>query len=350
MTTAAETTRRALPADLPEAWSGAATWTGVAGGVQPWRVEPAQLERIVSPSVEELARIPNGVRLAVETDADRLEITLTTEDSYNDAARRVDLAVDGERVASVEAAGRSELAFDLPGTRARVELWLPHTAPTVLHQVLLHGASVLVPAAPRGPRWTVHGSSISQCNEAESPLGTWPALVAAQNSYELTALGMSGQCHLDPPLAETVGRSAPDLVTLCFGANIYGAATFTERSVLPAMIGFVDHVRRLTPAPIVLLSTITSGPHREDEPNAAGLTQRRLRELLHQGAELLGRDDPLITSIDGTEIITQDEMHLLGDLLHPTPEGYRVMAERLAPRLAAALAEAQGEPISPACL
>jgi lysophospholipase L1-like esterase len=28
-------------------------------------------------------------------------------------------------------------------------------------------------------------------------------------------------------------------------------------------------------------------------------------------------------------------MHLLGDLLHPTAEGYRVMAERLAPRLAA---------------
>ena len=31
-------------------------------------------------------------------------------------------------------------------------------------------------------------------------------------------------------------------------------------------------------------------------------------------------------------------MHLLGDQLHPTPEGYRVMAERLAPRMAEALA------------
>ncbi|HJC68081.1 MAG TPA: hypothetical protein H9932_00160 [Candidatus Brachybacterium intestinipullorum] len=336
----APTTRRALPADLPEAWAGAATWTGVAGGVQPWRVEPAQLERIVSPAVEELARIPNGVRLAVETDASRLELALTTEDSHKDDARRVDLVVDGEHVASVEAAGRTELDLDLPGSRARVELWLPHTAPTVLHQALLHEASVLVPAPPRGPRWTVHGSSITQCNEADSPLGTWPALVAAQNDYELTALGMSGQCHLDPPLAETVGRSRPDLVTLCLGANIYGAATFTERSLLPAMIGFVDHVRRLTPAPIVLMSTITSGPHREDVPNAAGLTQRRLRELLHHGAELLRREDPLITLIDGSEIIAAQEMHLLGDLLHPTPEGYRVMAERLAPRLARALADA----------
>jgi hypothetical protein len=335
--TTAPTARRALPADLPEAWSGTATWTGTVDGVQPWRVAPAQLARIGAAEVEELSRIPNGVRLAVITDARRLELALTTGDSYKDAARRVDLVVDGERVASAEAAGLTELALDLPGTRARVELWLPHTAPTVLHQVLLHGASVLEPAPPRGPRWSVHGSSISQCNEAESPLGTWPALVAAHNDYELTALGMSGQCHLDPPLAETVGRSRPDLVTLCLGANIYGAATFTERSLLPAMIGFVDHVRRLTPAPIVLMSPTTAGPHREDEPNAAGLTQRRIREILHHGAELLGREDPLITLIDGSEIITAQEMHLLGDLLHPTPEGYRVMAERLAPRLAEAL-------------
>ena len=338
--TAARATRRILPEDLPEAWPGAATWTGVAGGAQPWRLAPAQLARIGSADVEELARIPNGVRLAVETDARRLELALTTQEPYAGAPRRADLVIDGERTATLEVGGRTELLLDLPGSLSRVELWLPHTAPTVLHQALLHEASVLVPAPPRGPRWTVHGSSITQCNEADSPVGTWPALVAAQNDYELTALGLSGQCHLDPPVAETIGRSRPDLVTLCIGANIYGASTFTERSLLPALIGFVDHVRALTPAPIVLMSTITSGPHREDAPNDAGLTQRRLREIVHQGAELLATEDPLLTVVDGTEIITAEEMHLLGDQLHPTPEGYRVMAERLAPRMAEALVEA----------
>ena len=81
---AARATRRILPEDLPEAWSGAATWTGVAGCVQPWRLAPAQLARIGSADVEELARIPNGVRLAVETDARRLELALTTQESYAD--------------------------------------------------------------------------------------------------------------------------------------------------------------------------------------------------------------------------------------------------------------------------
>src|SRR5690606_2063470 len=140
------------------------------------------------------------------------------------------------------------------------------------HQARLHEASVLVPAPPRGPRWTVHGSSITQCNEAESPLGTWPALVAAQNDYELSALGLSGQCHLDPPVAETIGRSRPDLVTLCIGANCHGASTSTLRSLLPALTGFVDPVRALSPRPIVLKRTITSGPHREDATNDSGGT------------------------------------------------------------------------------
>src|SRR5699024_601470 len=75
-------------------------------------------------------------------------------------------------------------------------------------------------AARRGPPWGAHGRSIPQCNQADSPPGPWPARVAAQTPYELTALAMAGQRHLDPPLAETIGLSRPDLVTLCLGANI----------------------------------------------------------------------------------------------------------------------------------
>lgn len=337
MTSPSSTPRLISPAHLPEAWRGAATWTDVVDGLQPWRVLPAHLERIMCAEVDELARIPNGVRLEIDTDAASLEVELTAQEAHAGSARCLDLVVDGQLVATREVGGRTRIRFDLPSRPARVELWLSHTAPTVLHEVVLHGATQLAPAGPRGPRWTVHGSSITQCNQADSPTGTWPALVAAQNSFELTALGMAGQCHLDPPLAEAIGRSRPDLVTLCLGANIYGGDTFSERSLPPAVIAFVDHVRRLTDAPIVVMSSIAAGPHREDQPNAVGLTQRQIRDLVHRSVEVLQRHDPLITLIDGTEFLGTDELELLGDLLHPTPEGYRVMAERLAPRLAGVL-------------
>lgn len=85
------------------------------------------------------------------------------------------------------------------------------------------------------------------------------------------------------------------------------------------------------------MSPTTAGPHREEERNSADLDQREIRALIHRAVAMLQRHDPLITLIDGSEIVTGQEMHLLGDLLHPTAEGYRVMAERLAPRLASVL-------------
>ncbi|APX33886.1 hypothetical protein BH708_15520 [Brachybacterium sp. P6-10-X1] len=324
----------ALPTDLPAGWHGAATWTSSPDGQQPWRVRPEHLEQIMSAEMEELSRIPNGVRLEVETDASVLEIALTSEPAPEDPVPCADVVVDGSLADTVPIEGRTSARIELPGTLSRVELWLPHAAPTSVTEVGFRGASHLAPAGPRGPRWAVYGSSITQCNQAASPTGTWPALVAAQNSWELTALGMSGQCHLDPPLAETIGAARPDLVTVCLGANIYGAATFTARSLPPTVIGFLTHVRRLVDGPIVVMSPTAAGAHREEQPNAAGLDQRDVREIVHRCVRSLQRRDPLLSLIDGTEIVSTGEMDLLGDLLHPTAEGYRVMAERLAPRLA----------------
>lgn len=107
--------RSVLPSDLPEAWHGAATWTQTPDGQQPWRITPAHLERIMSAEVEELARIPGGVRLEVMTDARALELELTTAAAHADSARCADLVVDGALVATHEAGGRVSLRSELPG-------------------------------------------------------------------------------------------------------------------------------------------------------------------------------------------------------------------------------------------
>lgn len=326
----------ALPSDLPQAWHGAATWTTTPEGQQPWRVRQEHLAQIMSEGMDVLSRVPNGVRLEVDTAASALELTLTSGLDPAGFPSCADLVVDGALLHTVPIDGRTTVHLELPGEQARVELWLPHTAPTSVQEVTFHGAARLEPAPPRGLRWAVYGSSITQCNQAESPTRTWPALVAAENSWELTALGMSGQCHLDPPLAQTLGAARPDLVTMCLGANVYGAGTFNARSLPPAVIGFISQLRRLVDAPIVVMSPTAAGPHREEQKNAAGLDQREIRALIHRCVRSLQEHDPLLTLIDGTEIISTAELDLLGDLLHPTAEGYRVMAERLAPRLAEA--------------
>ncbi len=105
--------RSVLPSDLPEAWHGAATWTQTPDGQQPWRITPAHLERIMSAEVEELARIPGGVRLEVMTDARALE--LTTAAAHADSARCADLVVDGALVATHEAGNQEVQRERHPG-------------------------------------------------------------------------------------------------------------------------------------------------------------------------------------------------------------------------------------------
>lgn len=45
--------------------------------------------------------------------------------------------------------------------------------------------------------------------------------------------------------------------------------------------------------------------------------------------------------VDGTDLIGADDANLLADGLHPTDAGYRVLAERIAPRLRAVEAAAR---------
>lgn len=321
-----------MPTALPQAWHGAASWSDASPGEQPWRVKPDLVNMIMEETMVERAQVPNGVRLTVDTDASILECTLASRPAG--VVAHADVVVDGMLAQTVRIEELTTFRVALPGTAARVELWLPHSAPTSVLDILLHDSNYLRAAPVQKTRWCTYGSSITQCNQAPSPTQTWPALVAAENSWDLTALGMAGQCHLDPPLAQTCGEANPDLISLCVGANIYGGSTFNARSLPATIIGFVSHIRRLTDAPIVVMSPIASRPERENTPNAVGLSQRDIRDIVHQSVERMQPNDPRLSLIDGTTVISEQEQHLLGDGLHPTPEGYRTMAERLAPRLA----------------
>lgn len=84
--------------------------------------------------------------------------------------------------------------------------------------------------------------------------------------------------------------------------------------------------------PITLVTPITS-PGRERMPDAAGMTLEAIRSALFEVFAVLREDDDRLTLVDGHEILAPHEAVLLPDGLHPNPEGYRLMGERLAARL-----------------
>lgn len=317
------------PGTLPAAWRGIAEWTYEDGVWWPWRLSRRELATCAAPRLTDRARMPAGGRLAVTTDATALAVD-TVGDPRQDGC--LDVVVDGALTHSLVVPARlttSQVSL-APGEKV-VELWLPHATHAGVREVRLAGDHVA--PAPAGARWVAYGSSITHCRGVPTPTRTWPALVSRALGWELTALGMAGECHLDPAVARTIAATRADVVFLCVGANIHGKATFSARSLPSALTGFLATVRGEHPATPVVVMTPIVAPDREQRVNEVGLTLSAVRELVAETVGALA--DPAVHLVDGRTILSPDEAHLLADGLHPTPAGYELMAARLEPILGA---------------
>jgi hypothetical protein len=298
---------------------------------QPWRLPPAELATAASKELEAGARHAAGARFDFVTDVERVTIAFTgAEDSS-----ALDVVVDGGLHARVPITlGEQSPVMDLPAGSHRLEIWLPQSGENLLGPIDLDGVGSVVASAPRPLRWVTYGSSITQCSEADGPSDTWPAIVATSLDWDLTNLGFGGQCHLDPVAARTIRDADYDVISLCIGINIYGAASFSERSLHSAICGFVETVREGHPGvPIVMMSPITA-PSRESVFNQVGLTLSDVRRIVTHASQTLQRlGDEQLTLIEGRDVFGEADTRLLADDVHPTAAGYRLIAQRIAPVL-----------------
>lgn len=329
-----------LPAAMPSAWFNAAQWVPQEAGFQPWRVTPELVATARNPHFTHRASASAGVRAEVKTDANALRIALAPCEPDEEERLTVDVVFDGRLhdrfTLERNAHGTpTTTTVSLPGGPGRLEVWLPHEGSVVLNELSLTGATYCQ-AVPSRKKWLTYGSSITHCIEADGPSQTWPALVARKLDFELYALGMAGQCHLDYAIEQTIAGSDVDAISLCLGINIYGRGSFDERSLPGALHGFIARARAAHPTvPVVVMSPLISPPA-EEEPNVVGLTLAQVREIVREVAQ--GFNAEAVTYIDGREIIgaAQAEAQLLADELHPHSAGYGFMADRLTPHLAAA--------------
>jgi lysophospholipase L1-like esterase len=346
-------------------------------GQAPSRLGPVAEAQAMDPQLLWMGRSPSGVRLELETDADVIELDahvtrLRFLDTYPFPAA-FDLVIDGDDVRSVVttetatwhltdlATGQmthiahppTTIRFEDLGTATkRVELWLPHSAAVELIDLRLSANATVTPLPPR-TRWVHYGSSISHCMEALSPTTTWPAIVARRRNLDLVNLGLGGQAQLDQFAARNIRESAPDLVSMKVGINVLNADSLRERTFVPALHGFLDTIRDVLPTTPILVVTPIVCPIAEDHPGptygdetgthvverperlrTGALTLTRIRELITEVvARRIAMGDENLSLLGGLELFGVEDLDELPDGLHPSPAGYRRIAERFDARV-----------------
>ncbi|ALV46585.1 hypothetical protein MB46_14865 [Arthrobacter alpinus] len=323
--------------------SVAAQWSGMFAihvnedGAQSFsRLDPNGYLPPFTDNLANRAAMAAGVRASWRTGGG----TLTIAGHGADDCAPYDVLINGERTHRLPSVGLHHHEVDLTrlAPESLVQLWLPHYGDFTLKQATLDGDSV-TSAVEEGPRWITYGSSITHCQQADGPTQAWPALVAATNGWQLTSLGLAGECQLDPVVADTIAQTPADLISMCVGINSYNAAVFSERSYGPALQGFINTIRRAHPdVPLVVISPVLSVP-REHKINEVGWTLGHYRQATADVVAVLqAKGDANLHLIDGATVLTEQEaLDRLPDTLHPDTAGYAIMAERLAPQLAAAL-------------
>ncbi|NED97877.1 hypothetical protein G1H11_21495 [Phytoactinopolyspora alkaliphila] len=314
-------------------WGGAVEVEHASGWSRGWRLPVSQIHLFPGEQLRSRAAMQAGIRLEFRADATTISGTAMVDEQPRTPL--IDLVIDGSYVASSSIIGDGSFAFHaLPAGMKTVELWLPQYGDVRLTSLAVNvGADVRPASGAVRPHLVTYGSSITQCRAAASPSRTWPALVAADLGMDLTCLGFGSECHLDPMIARLIRDRPADVIITCLGINVYGSGTFTERSFLPAILGFLSTVRDGHPGkPIVVLSPIIS-PERETAVGPTGMTLHEVRSAVEEAARLLSEDDGDIHLISGLDVFGLERAALLHDGLHPGPEGYVALGRSILARL-----------------
>ncbi|MFF4651699.1 GDSL-type esterase/lipase family protein [Streptomyces sp. NPDC001380] len=344
-------------ADGATAVDGAVDLERGDGWVQPWRLPYADLE-LHHPLLAVAAMGPSGVRLRCTTDARHLALHVQPVALPGAPPPAVPapyaLVVDGEPLREVPAPAEplADAVVDLPGLppgEKQVEVWLP-VLPGVRIRALraVDGRPLRSPAPDRRPRWTVYGSSITQ-GHGVAATGSWPAVAARRLGLRLTNLGYGGSCLLDPLVARVVAALPADRITLEVGINVHNSAALRDRTLGPALHGFLAAVRDRRPdVPVTVVSPVYGGELREDTPDSwyetpdgvrrrisGDMTLRHIRGALEDVVAVRRRrGDGRLAYLDGRELFGAEDAAAgrMPDGLHPDAAGQRLMGERWAER------------------
>ncbi len=260
-----------------------------------------------------------GSAIAMRTDTQRLHLKAQV---YAGARQYlgIDVEVDGMVLGGLRRETQTEQLDDLlldlthlPRRPRQVRIWLPHSLPLGLTELLVDDDASVEPLPPAGCRLLTLGDSITQGMNAVSTFCTYPVQLARLLNAELLNQGVGGHVFaphtLDPDLA-----FAPDIVTIAYGTNDWSSG-ITPAVLAEKVLGYLQRLRTIWPAAhLVLMSPIyrVAG----EEQRACG-TLRDVSRIIGQAAA----DVKGVTFIDGFSLLPHQPWYM-PDGTHPNEAGF----------------------------
>jgi lysophospholipase L1-like esterase len=294
-------------------------------GLKPWRIPYEKATLFAEPLLEK-AEMPAGVRVGLVSTTQLVQ--LVVEPSA--VERAFDCVVNDELVETfILAPDSNEVCFtNLAPENKRIEIYLPPKAPVIICSLTIEDDAIYTPLIVDRPRMITYGSSITHAAGAASPAQTWPAIVARRQQLHLTSLGFGGQCHIEPMVACMIRDLPAAFISLCLGINVMGQSSLSERTFGSAVLGMVSIIREKHPRiPLVVQSPIYAS-ERETVENRVGLTTVKMRAvILNVVTQLKTMGDTNLYYVDGLLIFGEEHKQYLVDKLHPSADGYRLIAD-----------------------
>lgn len=295
--------------------------------LKPWRIPFDKKEFFPPNSISGQAELPAGVRIKIRSNTQSIKIGIVEEAELME----MDCLIDGTLVKTAYIpAGETMVSYDsLAGHMKLIEIYLSQKVAVPISGIWIDEGAEWELVDDSRLRWITYGSSITHCYYSDSPSQTWPVLAAKKMDFNLTCLGYSGNCHLEPMVARMIRDLPADFISLSAGINIVGGSTLSDRTFSPALIGFIETIRDVHKVvPLVIISPIF---HREREKieNQVGLSLEKVRAEIVQVVDLLKRHgDRNIYYIDGLELFGEEYEPYMPDGLHPNGEGDKIIAVR----------------------
>lgn len=186
------------------------------------------------------------------------------------------------------------------------------------------------PPPPRTPRrYVAYGDSITQGFTASDVGQSYAFRLAQKKNWQVLNMGFGGRAST-PADGRVVAALQADVITVLIGANDWQAGVPPERCGANVN-AFLANLRAVQPqVPVYVLTPLWVAASWQPRARVADLESYRqvLREVVY------ARHDPDLHLIEGPDLIAHDLALFDPVVVHPNDQGFAMMAERLAARVA----------------